>query len=275
MTEEREIDVMARTVVRLTAAAGAVGLTTLLIRAAGPSWHLANLTMLYLLVIQLAAVVGGRLEAVVTAVLSFMALNWFFVHPVGRWAVSDPEEWLVLVGFLITGLITGQMATGLRARAREARERAQEMQMLYELGTATGAQLELDPILNSLAKTIHERFGGAHCEFLLWDREEQLRSFEMPAAPARRPADGFPLGAGSRDFGQMNVGRGPMGGLTRTRTVACWRPSRGTPQGRSSAPVWHGRLGMPGCTGNPINSSRRCCPPSRTISARHSPVSRR
>jgi two-component system sensor histidine kinase KdpD len=227
--EGDEFRMMAAALVRLGGAAAAVALATTALRLVGPGWHLANLAMLYVLVIQATAILAGRGPALLAAALSFMALNWYFVHPVGHWTVSDPEEWLALLFFLLTGLVTGQMAAVLRARAQEAREREREMATLYELSTATAGHAELEPILSHLAARVRESFGGAPCEFLLWDREEQLRPLRFAGDGARGrtqpsphhlitssphqpqpvtdPATEFPLWSGERDFGRMRVGR--------------------------------------------------------------------
>jgi two-component system, OmpR family, sensor histidine kinase KdpD len=205
--ESSELRLMAMFTARLAGASAAVALTTVFLRAAVPRWHIANLSMLYLMVIQATAIVAGRLAAVVAAILSFLVVNYYFVNPIGQWTVSNPDEWLALVMFLVTGLVSGQMAAELRARAREASARENEMSTLYELGTATAGQVEVEPILSFLSARIQERFGGAQCEFLLWDREKQLHSLDLQAAPVGAPSLQFTLRSGQRDFGRMRVGR--------------------------------------------------------------------
>jgi two-component system sensor histidine kinase KdpD len=205
--DKGEFWVMVGALARLAIAVGGVALATAALRLAAPHSHLANLAMLYVLVIQATAILAGRVPAIVAAVLSFLALNWYFLHPVGHWTVSDPEEWLVLLMLLVTGLVTGQMAAVLRARAQEARERQREMAMLYELGTATAGQVELEPSLEFLAARVRESFGGAPCEFLLWDRDDRLRPLGLTSVTASGPVTEFPLRSGQRDFGRMRVGR--------------------------------------------------------------------
>lgn len=204
--EGGELRHIARVLARFVGAAGSVALATVVLRAAAPRWHLANLSMLYLLVIQATAILAGRGPAILAASLSFLALDWYFVHPVGRLTVSNPEEWSTLLVFLATGVVTGQMAAVLRARAEEAREREREMATLYELGVATAGEVELEPILSFLAARVRESFGGAACEFFLWDREDRLRPVDQPAGEVVRPMTEFPLRSGQRDFGRMCVG---------------------------------------------------------------------
>src|SRR5205085_2927768 len=103
-----------------------VALVTVLIRTAAPRWHLANLSMLYMLLILVTAVLAGRGPAIVAALLSFLALDWYFLHPVGHWTVSNPDEWVALMIFLVSSLVTefalrsgqrdfGRMRVGRRA----------------------------------------------------------------------------------------------------------------------------------------------------------------
>ncbi len=94
-------------------------------------WHLANISMLYLIAVLATAAAVGSGPAVLAAVSAFLAFDWFFVEPRHTLTVSDPEEWVALLLFLGTAVITGQMAAGLRRRAREAREREREAVVLY------------------------------------------------------------------------------------------------------------------------------------------------
>ncbi len=204
--EVGELRLMARALARLGGTAAAVALATTVIRIAAPRWHIASLAMLYLLIIQASAVLAGRAPALLAAVLAFLALNWFFLEPVGRWTVNNPDEWLVLFMLLGVGLVSGQVAAVLKARAEEARTREQEMAMLYELGNATAGQVELEPVLSFLAARARERFGGALCEFHLWDRDDRLRPLSLPIAPGSGPMLEFALRSGQRDFGRMRVG---------------------------------------------------------------------
>src|SRR5947209_8964806 len=160
-SEASEFRLIAGALVRYAGAAGGVALVTAVIRAAAPRWHLANLSMLYLLVILATAVLAGRVPAIVSALLSFLAVDWYFVHPVGHWTVSNPDEWVTLMIFLVSSLVTGQMAAILRTRAEEARLREREMATLYELGTAKAGQDGLGPSLDLLARRVLANAGGA------------------------------------------------------------------------------------------------------------------
>lgn len=109
-----------------------VALATAAIGAIELRGHIANISMLYLIVVLAAAIFAGRRVAIVASLASFLAYNWFFVQPTQTLTVGDPEEWLALGLFLGTAAITSQLAAMMRDRAREAAERERETVHLYE-----------------------------------------------------------------------------------------------------------------------------------------------
>src|SRR5215813_5784721 len=78
--------------------------------------NLANVSMLYLLAVMATAVGFGRGPAVFASFCAFLIFDWFFVQPVHQFTVSDPEEWLSLLLFLLTATVTGQLAADQRDR---------------------------------------------------------------------------------------------------------------------------------------------------------------
>src|SRR5699024_789657 len=84
--------------------------------------QLANASLLYLVVVLVAGVAFGRGPAIVASVLAFVSFNWFFTEPRHTLLVSDPDDWILLLLFLLTAVVTGQLAAGQRQRAEEAEE---------------------------------------------------------------------------------------------------------------------------------------------------------
>src|SRR5437868_10284851 len=85
-------------------ALGVAAMTALLHLIPGAS-HIANVSMLYLLVVIAAALRFGSGPAVLASVLAFLAFDWFFVQPFHTFTVREPSEWLALVMFLITAAV--------------------------------------------------------------------------------------------------------------------------------------------------------------------------
>jgi two-component system sensor histidine kinase KdpD len=116
-----------------TAALGAVTVVSLFIGLVLGQVNLANSSMLYLLAVMATAVAFGRGPAVFASVTAFLVFDWFFVEPLHQFTVAVPEEWLSLIFFLLTAIVTGQLAAGQRDRAREAQQREREAVVLYDV----------------------------------------------------------------------------------------------------------------------------------------------
>jgi two-component system sensor histidine kinase KdpD len=117
---------------RYGAALLSVAAVTLAIAALG-RFHLANASMLHLVVVLLAAVTLGRGPAIASAFAAFLATNFFLVEPRFTLAVANTEEWITLVLLLLAAVITGQVAAGQERRAEEAEEHARAARVLYEV----------------------------------------------------------------------------------------------------------------------------------------------
>jgi len=115
------------------AALGSVTLVTLFIGLVLGQVNLANSSMLYLLAVMATAVGFGRGPAIFAAVSAFLIFDWFFVAPSHQFTVSNPDEWISLLFFLLTAIVTGQLAAGQRQRAEEARQREREAVVLYDV----------------------------------------------------------------------------------------------------------------------------------------------
>lgn len=102
-----------------------VAVMTLIIAAVRTRLQVPNISILYLLVILGLASTVGRGPALLAALLSFLTFNFLFVAPIYTLAVGEPGEWLALLIFLLTALITGHLTASLRARAEESRRREQ------------------------------------------------------------------------------------------------------------------------------------------------------
>ena len=86
-----------------------------------------------LLVVLAVATVWGLLEAIVASLVAAACFNYFFLPPVGTWAIADPENWVALFSFLIVSIVASQLSERARRKAREALEHQRETARLAEL----------------------------------------------------------------------------------------------------------------------------------------------
>jgi two-component system, OmpR family, sensor histidine kinase KdpD len=102
----------------------AVGAATAVVAALQSTAPAAGLGVLYLLAVLAIAIRRGELHALVTAVLSMLTLNYLFIAPRHRLAISHSQDVVELAVLLIAAVVVGRLAATGRQRAGEAESRA-------------------------------------------------------------------------------------------------------------------------------------------------------
>ena len=115
------------------AALAAVALLSLFIGLVLGRARIDNISMLYLIAVFAVAIAFGSRPAILASVAAFLIFDWFFVEPLYSITVSDPAEWVALLLFLLTAIITGQLTAALRRQALRAQEREREAALLYDV----------------------------------------------------------------------------------------------------------------------------------------------
>ena len=90
----------------------------------------------YLLLVLVIATVWGFIEASLSSVAATLTFNFFFLPPVGRFTIADPQNWVALFSFLATSLIASRLSTEARQRALDAMARQQDLERLYSFSRA-------------------------------------------------------------------------------------------------------------------------------------------
>jgi two-component system sensor histidine kinase KdpD len=168
----------------------AVALTTGLLLPLKTRLSTQIIALLYLLPVMLSAARWGLLPALGASLLSFFAFNFFFLFPTYTFAVSNPEELLALLVFLIVAVLISQAMGAANLHAAQAREREAEAATLYNLTRTLGAQSDLEETLSSTAQSIAEAFDLAGCEIVYHAEENAPPShatYRAPVAESRAP----------------------------------------------------------------------------------------
>ena len=136
------------------------------------SWaRIANVSMLYLLVVLALGTRFGSGPAVTASLLAFLTFNWYFVGPVHTLTVADPDEWLALLLLLAASVVTGQLTADQRRRADEAHRREQEAVQLYAIGRGLAGAPTLDAALQQVAAYLARVLKLQACAIWLADDE--------------------------------------------------------------------------------------------------------
>src|SRR5579875_2111861 len=139
--------------------------------------RIPDISLVYLLAILTLASTRGLYAAVLASVVAFLSFDFFMIPPLYTFTVDKFEEWLALFVFLVTAIITSQLAVALRQRADQAKAQEQETRILYELMQATNKEENLERQLNIIADTVLKVFsfwGMRDCTILLPNEEGNL-----------------------------------------------------------------------------------------------------
>jgi two-component system sensor histidine kinase KdpD len=134
--------------------------TTLLTLPMLALFDLANIVMLFLLCVVLVAVKLGRGPAMLAAVLSVAAFDFFFVPPRFSFAVTDVQYLVTFAVMLGVGTLIGQLTANLRFAASVSASRERRAHALFELTRDLSAALLTMQVVELGEGAVTRTFGG-------------------------------------------------------------------------------------------------------------------
>jgi two-component system, OmpR family, sensor histidine kinase KdpD len=139
-------------------AVGAVLLAILvpLCAASRSQLSLGSDMLLFLLSVVIVSLVGGFYPAFAAAIATSVVLNYYFVPPIHTFTISEPENVLALVVFvLIASLVSRVVDVAARRTSEAARSNAEA----ETLSTLAGSLLRGEQALPALLERVRETFG--------------------------------------------------------------------------------------------------------------------
>ncbi len=106
--------------------------------------ELPNISLLFLLAVLGAAVMGGYVSAFIAAILSALAYNFLFIDPLHTFTITAPHEVFALIVFLSVAIIAGGFASRIKEQAEVARVRATALQSLYDFSRKLSTTAKAD-----------------------------------------------------------------------------------------------------------------------------------
>lgn len=143
-----------RRVAGFVVAGGGLPLLTVLLGVGSTS--LTTDILLFLGLVVGVSLVGGLYPALAAAIVGFGLLNYFFTPPLRRFTISDGENLLALLVFL---LIAGAVSAVVDLAARRTVEAAQARAEAETLSTVAGSVLRGGRPLPALLESVRETFG--------------------------------------------------------------------------------------------------------------------
>jgi two-component system sensor histidine kinase KdpD len=192
--------------------AGGALLVTGIIYAFGLYPRIPNISIVYLLVVLALASTRGRYASILASVVAFLSFDFFLVPPLYVFTINRVEEWIALFVFLVTAILTSQLAVALRERALEASRRERETRILYDLVRVTNREAEPERQLHAIAQTVVDVLSpwGVHdCAIL----QPNVTGALQVEASAYQPAEQITLSSDEKAIAAWVMAHGRTMGL--------------------------------------------------------------
>ena len=173
-------------------------------------------------VLAVAAAWGFKFSAF-TALAATACFNFFFLPPVGTWTIADPQNWIALGVFLISGIIASHLSDKARRQTEAAEGRRRDVERLYGFSQHLLIKENVFELLNDIPRQIVDEFDVTTCAMFLGSRQQlyysdaagrslisgdELKAVSArgePSGDARRGVTFIPLRIGVRPVGSLGV----------------------------------------------------------------------
>jgi two-component system sensor histidine kinase KdpD len=119
-----------------------------------------NMVTIYLLAVVLAAIRLGLKPAIMTAFLSVLTFDFFFVPHLFTFSVSDSEYLITFFGLFTVGVVISTLVAKAGERAETIREREVQTSSLYCLSRDLAVAADIEAILDAVVRNFGESFNG-------------------------------------------------------------------------------------------------------------------
>jgi K+-sensing histidine kinase KdpD len=111
-----------------------IGFISVLVLVLAPLQRSLNVTTIgfaLLLGVLFVSIHMGSRPALAACVVAMLGYNFFFLPPILKLTIHDPQNWVALAAFSVTAMVTGHLSGSARRRAIEAERSKQEAERLY------------------------------------------------------------------------------------------------------------------------------------------------
>jgi two-component system sensor histidine kinase KdpD len=163
-------------ILRAIAAFVIIAAITALYRKALPSVNQTTVALSFLLAILAVSAAWGMAVSALMSIAAMLAFNYFFLPPVGRLTVADPQNWVALLAFLVTAIVGSQLSNRIRKEADEAHRRRREIEQLYTFSQKLLSEGNVIQLLNAIPNHIVDAFEAGAASVFLAEKQKFYRS---------------------------------------------------------------------------------------------------
>jgi two-component system, OmpR family, sensor histidine kinase KdpD len=131
-------------------------LLTLFLASFRSSINLTSDVLFFLVAVIGVALLGGFVPALLEAIAGSLLLNYYFTPPIHTFTISQANNALALLIFVVVGLVVSSVVDGAARRSKQAARAGAESEMLV---TAAGSVLRGQQALTAVLDRVREAFG--------------------------------------------------------------------------------------------------------------------
>jgi two-component system, OmpR family, sensor histidine kinase KdpD len=119
--------------------------------------------LLFLLAVIIVSLIGGFITAFVTAIAASLLLNYYFVPPIHKLTISEPENIFALIVFVVVALLVAKVVD---VAARHGSEAARSNAEAETISTLAGSLLRGEQAIPAMLERVRESFGAQDAALL-------------------------------------------------------------------------------------------------------------
>lgn len=176
----------------------------------------------YLLAILAISTLWGLAVSIFMSVVSMLAFNIYFLPPIGKLTIYDPQNWVALFAFLVVSVLASRLSSHARQQAEYASARRHDVEKLYSFSQGLLESGNVIELLNRIPAQIVDIFEVGAAALLLADKQKVYRSGpvvphldleslkvivtrEEPVIDAANSVSFVPVRLGMRPIGSLGI----------------------------------------------------------------------
>lgn len=163
--------------------------------------------LLYLIPLGTITAYWGLGLGVISALITFLTFNYFFIEPYYTFTVHRPLDVVILVVFLIVAVVISQLMGRAQSGLAVAMTREREATQLYELSTSLVGLHDTHAIVEILARQVHLVSQGEHVKISITEKQPFIFHQPDTSAPLRPPELQIPIETARNTLGAIQLWR--------------------------------------------------------------------
>jgi hypothetical protein len=125
----------------------------------------SNAALVFVIVVVLAAALGGRWAGVTAAVVSAMSYDFFLTRPYGSLKIDQAEDIVATVLLLIVGVIVGEFVVWAHRGHQQSKRGQEEITRLHRIAEQVASGARAQDVLESVRAALTDLLSLRDCRF--------------------------------------------------------------------------------------------------------------